>query len=105
MITDYSSVALDFAYMKKPVIYYQFDEARFREAQYAEGYFSYRGSGLGQVRVSLKETVELLDEIYERGLAPTDEFLAAHKAFFEICDADNCRRTYEVLKNGLKGVL
>ena len=31
MITDYSSVALDFAYMKKPVIYYQFDIERFRK--------------------------------------------------------------------------
>ncbi len=46
MITDFSSVGIDFAYMKKPVIYYQFDEKRFREAQYGEGYFDYRKAGL-----------------------------------------------------------
>lgn len=104
MITDYSSVALDFAYMQKPVLYYQFDEARFREAQYAEGYFSYRGAGLGSVTVTLDETLDSLDAVYARGLSPTPEFLAAHKEFFEIYDKNNCERTYTLLKNGLKGV-
>lgn len=104
MITDYSSVALDFAYMRKPVIYYQFDEARFREAQYAEGYFSYRNAGLGSVSVTLGQTLDALDAVYARGLAPTEEFIKAHGEFFEIYDDKNCERTYEVLKNGIKGV-
>ena len=29
MITDYSSVAFDFGFLYKPVIYYQFDKERF----------------------------------------------------------------------------
>src|SRR5690625_7105540 len=29
MITDYSSVAFDFSFLSKPVIYYQFDRKRF----------------------------------------------------------------------------
>src|SRR5699024_5100186 len=29
MITDYSSVAFDFSFLKKPIIYYQFDPSRF----------------------------------------------------------------------------
>ena len=57
MITDYSSVALDFAYMKKNVIYYQFDEKRFREAQYEKGYFDYREAGLGKVCDTLEQVV------------------------------------------------
>lgn len=104
MITDYSSVAFDFAYMKKPVIYYQFDEARFREAQYAEGYSSYRDAGLGSVTNTLDEMLDALDALYARELSPAPEFLAAHKRFFEIYDKNNCERTYTVLKNGLKGV-
>ncbi|MEX6101942.1 CDP-glycerol glycerophosphotransferase family protein [Mammaliicoccus sciuri] len=28
MITDYSSVAFDFSFLEKPVIYYQFDRDR-----------------------------------------------------------------------------
>src|SRR5699024_12774441 len=29
MITDYSSVAFDFSFLEKPIIYYQFDRKRF----------------------------------------------------------------------------
>ena len=40
LITDYSSISFDFAYMKKPLCYFQFDYAEFREKHYPEGYFS-----------------------------------------------------------------
>ena len=49
LVTDYSSVFFDFAYMGKPVIYYQFDEDEFRKNHYQEGYFSYREHGFGRV--------------------------------------------------------
>ena len=42
MITDYSSVFMDFAYMEKPEIYFQFDEDQFRSTHYAKGYFDYK---------------------------------------------------------------
>lgn len=98
MITDYSSVALDFAYMKKPVIYYQFDEKRFREAQYAEGYFSYRNAGLGKVFTEEADVVEYLEEIYSNDCAVSQEFLSAHEEFFPLWDDQNCERTYACLK-------
>ncbi len=99
MITDYSSVALDFAYMKKPVVYYKFDEERFREAQYAEGYLDDRTAGLGKVCESADGVCDLLEEIYDRGVGNvTEEFAAAHKAFFPLFDADNSKRIYEAIK-------
>ena len=39
LITDYSSIAFDFAYMKKPVIYYQFDKEKYDYQHYKKGYF------------------------------------------------------------------
>ncbi len=99
MITDYSSVALDFAYMKKPVIYYQFDEQRFRLAQYAEGYYSYRNAGLGEVCNTADEAVALLRELVERDYEMSETFIAAHKAFFPVWDDKNCERTYFALYN------
>lgn len=45
LITDYSSVFMDFAYMRKPIIYYQFDKEEYREKQYTEGYFKYERDG------------------------------------------------------------
>ena len=48
LITDYSSVFFDFAYMCKPIIFYQFDENEFRQKQYGEGYFDYHKSIFGE---------------------------------------------------------
>lgn len=97
MITDYSSVALDFAYMKKPVIYYQFDEERFRRAQYGEGYYSYRSSKLGVVTNTLDETVRELENVIERDFELSNEAKKAHAAFFTLWDNKNCERIYNEL--------
>lgn len=39
LITDYSSVYFDFAFLGKPIIYYQFDQQRFISEHYKKGYF------------------------------------------------------------------
>lgn len=99
MITDYSSVSLDFAYMKKPVIYYQFDEKRFREAQYERGYFDYKELGLGKVYTDGDQVVQELREIYEKDFELTGTFNKAHKEFFEIYDDKNNERIFNAIKN------
>lgn len=97
MITDYSSVALDFAYMKKPVIYYQFDEARFREAQYQKGYFDYRGSGLGVVTNTLDDTINLLHRYINDGYNISGYSSVENEKFFSVRDDKNSERIYEYL--------
>lgn len=94
MITDYSSVGLDFAYMKKPVLYYQFDEARFREAQYEKGYFDYRQSGLGQVCNTIEDLINQLKILYQNNLKMDESFLKAHKKFFTLYDNKNNERIF-----------
>ena len=95
MITDYSSVAMDFAYMRKPIIYYQFDEKRFREAQYAEGYFSYRDSGFGKVCETCEETLDELQAIYAREGQLLEETQRACEKFFPLYDDNNNERIYQ----------
>ena len=56
LVTDYSSVFFDFAYMQKASIYYQFDSADFHGKHYQKGYFNYREMGFGPV----VETEDLL---------------------------------------------
>ena len=45
LITDYSSVAFDFAYIKKPVLYYQYSD----DYNFKERYFDYHTLGFGDV--------------------------------------------------------
>lgn len=63
MITDYSSVAFDFAYLRKPVIYYQFDYGRYRKEQLQEGYYEYAKDGFGPVVNDEKAVLDAMKNI------------------------------------------
>lgn len=68
MITDYSSVAFDFAYLNKPVIYYQFDKKQFFSKQYSRGYFMHERDGFGPVVENKEALINSIKDIYEGGL-------------------------------------
>ena len=97
MVTDYSSVALDFAYMKKPVVFYQFDVKRFREAQYEAGYFDYETSGLGTWCESEEDVLDTVEKSVEAGFTVDEAFERAHAEFFPRYDARNCERVFRKL--------
>ena len=97
LITDYSSVHFDVAYMEKPVIYYQFDREDFQKYHYQKGYFSYEQHGFGPV-------VETEDALMDALLAcARDDFRMAQKyrdrleAYFPMRDEKNCERTFRAL--------
>lgn len=101
LITDYSSVAFDFAYMKKKVVYYQFDEERYRGEQYSTGYYDYRKDGFGPV---VSEFVEIKKHIInflndENYLNNYNEKISL---FFRESDNKNCDRIYEKILDLLK---
>ena len=97
LLTDYSSVFYDFAYMRKPVLFYQFDEKEFREKQYRQGYLDYHDTPLGYWAGSTEDTINNLKGVLEgRLLPPNDENF---KSVFTLWDTDNSKRIYEELKN------
>ncbi|MDY4186938.1 MAG: CDP-glycerol glycerophosphotransferase family protein [Candidatus Borkfalkiaceae bacterium] len=93
LITDYSSVFFDFAYMKKPVIFYQFDEEEFRANQYEKGYFDYHANPIGSWCGKTDECLNLLKNQLERGCPQNDRT----SEFFEIYDDKNCERIYNAV--------
>ena len=93
LITDYSSVFMDFSYMKKPVIFYQFDYDKFREAQYTEGYYDYK-DGLGPVFENITDLVESIKEYYQEDFTMKTEYLSKVEEFFPLYDNDNSERNY-----------
>lgn len=100
MITDYSSVAFDMIYMKKPIIYYQFDEDKFRKFQYAKGYFDYHHNPFGNSFALCDGVLTELEKIIMDGIRPTEYFLQEHRRIFKYWDRDNSKRIYELLEYG-----
>ena len=90
MITDYSSVAFDFAYLKKPVIYYQ--DGNYH---YGEGYYDYETMGFGKVIFDEDELVDKVIDYMKNDCTMEDEYKERVDLFFKFTDRNNCKRVYE----------
>ncbi|HEF2527501.1 TPA: CDP-glycerol:glycerophosphate glycerophosphotransferase [Campylobacter jejuni] len=99
MITDYSSVAFEMAYLEKPVIYYQFDKGEFFENQWQKGYFNYKKNGFGPV---VENEENLLKEL-EKQLQNDCKFFGVYKdnidSIFVFRDGGCCERIYKILNS------
>lgn len=100
VITDYSSVAFDFAYLHKPVIYTQFDREEFFEGQvYDQGYFDYERDGFGEVEYNLDDAVNKIIEYIKNDCQLKDTYRERIDRFFAFSDKNNCQRIYnEIMK-------
>ncbi|MBR6954312.1 MAG: CDP-glycerol glycerophosphotransferase family protein [Clostridia bacterium] len=97
MITDWSSVYFDMFYMKKPVIFYQFDEQEFRSYHYEQGWFDYHHNPFSTSLAEPAQVLRTLEEAAAGGFAVSDSFLAAHAKEFQPFDNRNSQRVYELL--------
>ena len=100
LVTDYSSAAFDFAYLRKPVVYCQGDKSDFyAHHTYASGYFDYERDGFGEVTYDLPSAVEAITRMIRNGCEPDPRYLERVNAFFPFHDRENCRRVYdEIIK-------
>lgn len=96
LVTDYSSVSFDFAYIKKPIIYTQFDKFQFYKNNfYKKGYFSDELDGFGPICTNYEDTVnEIIKEI-ENECSLDDTYLNRINNFYKFFDNNNCKRVYE----------
>lgn len=99
LITDYSSVFFDFAYMEKPIVYYQFDQEEYRDGHYSEGYFSYEKDGFGPVVTDTKALAEEMKRLLEGDGRMTPPYRERLKEYFVYRDRRNCRRNYEAIRD------
>ena len=98
LITDYSSVFFDFAYMKKPLIFYQFDEEIFRNYQYEKGYFDYKNNGFSMWTKDSQSLIKYLESVIDNNMQFTKE--TTIDRYFPFKDNKNCERNYLAIKNG-----
>ena len=64
IITDYSSAVFDFAYLRKPVLYYQQDVEEFFSGKHVcrRGYFDYERDGFGEVEYTADALIDRMIE-------------------------------------------
>ncbi len=98
LITDYSSISMDIAYRKRPIIYYQFDLEMYREKQLNEGFFSYEEDGFGEVLKDEKYVVDKVEYYLRNSFVPEEKYLQRMNNFFEIRDKNNCKRILEEIE-------
>ena len=97
MITDFSSVAMEMAYIRRPVLYYQFDEEEFFGAHIKRGWFDYRRDGFGPVVTEESDLLRELEGLLARDGEMADEYRERAEAFFAFRDGRCCERTYEAI--------
>ena len=102
LVTDYSSVFFDFAYMQKPMIYYQFDQEKYRLWQYQEGYFSYEQDGFGVIARTETDLLLQIESLLKTGFVMPSLYAVRANGFFAFRDTDNCERTYDAIMTRLK---
>lgn len=96
LITDYSSIAFNAAYIRTPVLYYQYDrDDYFVGHTERPGYFDYLRDGFGPVVQDPDEAVRVAASIVRDG--PDPAHLERMDRAFPVRDGRNRERVYEAM--------
>lgn len=97
LVTDYSGIAFDFAYMRKPIVYYQFDNLFDGQHSYQDSYFSYEEQGFGLVCSGQNELVSAIGDLLGSECAMSPQYQERADGFFAFSDRRNCERVLDVV--------
>lgn len=101
MITDYSSVAFEMAYLGKSVIYYQFDKEEFFSSHTLQkGYFDYEKDGFGPVVENEENLLKQLENFLRNDCKSFGVYKDNIDSTFAFKDGKCCERNYKVIKYG-----
>lgn len=97
MVTDYSGVQFDFAYMRKPVLYYH---PASLPPHYTESIaFSYDKMGFGPIIDSHEALVSQICDYMEHNCEIKDFYRKRADEFFAFNDTNNCMRITDAVMN------
>ncbi len=100
-ITDYSSAIFDFAYLKKPVIYFQFDEDEFFSTHYSKSTYEYREDGFGPVLDNAENVIDEIIKNMESGCEMSAVYRERVDRTFAYVDNKNCKRIIDATRKWL----
>lgn len=94
MVTDYSGVQYDFAYQRKPLVYYHPSAL---PPRFEEGALKYDTMGFGPICTENDEIVDTLCKYMENGCKIEEEYKRRADDFFAFDDFNNSERIYNAI--------
>lgn len=96
LVTDYSSVFFDFAYMRKPMVFFHFDYDEYRRKHFQTGYFDYNES-FGPVVTDLSGLIKKISDYVSSGFQMEQVYSDRIDTYFPIRDSNNCERVFNAI--------
>ncbi len=93
LITDYSSLAWEFVFLQRPVIFYQFDYDEYFSIR--DSYVKNDSDWCGVRCFNVEETIDAI----QRLLAGNVERVNSQYSFLKFQDSENCQRIYNEIKS------
>jgi GT2 family glycosyltransferase len=99
VVTDYSSIAFNAAYIDRPVVYFQFDAERALTGGHVgrKGYFDYERDGFGPVTSTADAAAAAVAEAVNSGPSPAPVYSARIDATFQLRDGNCCKRVTDAI--------
>lgn len=98
LVTDYSSISFDALYLRRPVVYYTFPEARAHTANVGGDFALYERLG---VRASDHDAaVDAIATSVGQGFMPDEEKIREIDSFFAYSDGQNRKRIIDAITQG-----
>ncbi len=95
LITDYSSVAWDFSFLNRPVLFFQFDAGQLIGER--APHIDYWTQLPGPIATTPQRLIALLSEVVDADLTIAPTYRSRAAAFLTYHDQGNCARIYEMI--------
>ncbi|KYG30887.1 CDP-glycerol glycerophosphotransferase family protein [Alkalihalobacillus trypoxylicola] len=99
MITDYSSVGFDFSFLYKPIVYYQFDRAKFIGKK--PSHLDLDNDLPGEIVFELEKLLLTVEEYAKNNFKMKDEYRRRADKFIKYRDQHSSDRIYNVIQNNV----
>ncbi|MDR1773788.1 MAG: CDP-glycerol glycerophosphotransferase family protein [Clostridioides sp.] len=94
-ITDYSSTAIDFLLMNKPILFYQFDIEEYSEK--VGSYIDLNKEMFGYLSYNSREAIQNLIKIIELDFKISDNQMKEKAKYIKFQDGKNCERIFNII--------
>lgn len=96
LITDYSSVSFEFFYMKKPIIFFQFDRDEYE--RYQGSYMDLEKDLFGDLATNIDEILDNVRYYVANGFKEKTKYAVLRNKYFKYVDRNNSKRTFHAVR-------